>query len=247
MDTLNISKERLENLTVYNKGGFEGCILLYNDNILLKHFFPYLKDIMNLKNKKYKLMRFQERNISDNIITVPTMLLTVDGNFEGFAMKKVPDAITIDSIKSLDKLIMLYLKLFAKLDILHNNGIVIGDIKRENIIVSGNDNPIFVDVDSMGIDELPIDNIGHIPNEARSIPNIREKYNMNDLKAMDKILLLGCFVCSLSQERKPMNLKVLQSNLSLEAKRVINNYLHEDKIDYEMDFSKILNDERKKR
>lgn len=247
MDTLNISKERLDNLTVYNKGGFEGCILLYNQNILLKHFFPHLKGIMNLQNKMYKLMRFQEKNISDGIITGPTMLLTVDGKFEGFAMKKVPDAITIDSVKNLDKLIILYSKLFAKLDMLHRKGIVVGDIKRENIIVSGDNNPIFVDVDSMGIDELPIDNIGHIPIEGKNIPNIREKYNMNDLKAIDKVLLLGCFVCSLSQERKTMNVKVMQSNLSEEAKMVIRNYLFEDKINYEMDFSKFFNDERKKR
>ena len=247
MDTLNISRERLDNLTTYNKGGFEWCILLYNENLLLKHFFPHLQGIMDLDNKMYKLKRFQERNISDNIITGPKMLLTVDGSFEGYAMKKMPDAVTIDSVKSLDKLLLLYTKLFNKLDFLHKNNIVIGDIKRENIIVNNNDNPIFVDVDSMGIDELPIDNIGHIPIEGKNIPNIREKYNINDLKAIDKILLLGCFVCSLSQERKSMNLKILQSNLSNEAKKIISNYLVEDKIDYQINFSKFLSDERKKR
>lgn len=245
MDTLNISKERLEKLSVYNKGGFEGCILLYNENLLLKHFFPHLQGIMDLENKMYKLMKFQEKNISNSVITGPKMLLTVDGKFEGYAMKKIPDAITIDRIRDLNKLLILYSKLFSKLDFLHKNNIIIGDIKRENIIVSKNENPIFVDVDSMGIDELPIDNIGHIPIEGKSIPNIKRKYEMNDLKAIDKILLLSCFICSLSQEKKPINLKVLQSNLSSNAKSIISDYLLEDNIDYKMDFSKFLSDERK--
>ena len=49
------------------------------------------------------------------------------------------------------------------IDYLHNKDIIIGDVKNKNILVDNNNNPIFVDVDSMGINKFPQDHIDRGP------------------------------------------------------------------------------------
>lgn len=244
MDTINLTQKRVDELNVYNKGGFEGKILLYNETMLLKYFEPYLRDVINFDEKKYKLERFYEKNINKNFLAGPLILANIDGKFGGFMMNKVADAVTIDHIRNLNHLLSLYSKLFTRLDLLHKKGIIIGDLKHENIIVDPNDNPVFVDVDSMGIDEFSHGHKGVLPRGSKTIADISKKMTMNDAKSIDKLLLLNCFVTSLGANNEPNFFKVRNSNLTEKTKLIITRYLSDYEIDYNVDFSHILIEEK---
>lgn len=245
METINISQEELSKYPLFNKGGFESKILLYNEQLLFKCFEPYLKGIIDFDGKRKKLERFSLKKWQPNIITVPTKLVTVDNEFAGYLMPKIDDAITIDHIKDYRVLLNMYISLFKKLEYLHNQGIVICDLKRENIIVNQQGEPTFIDVDSMGIDELKPDNFEYIPKEGKTIPYIREKKNLNSPEDFDKLLLLACFLNSLSTQNENAIKKIANSKLSPETQNIFLEYINNDRLK-NIDFTDILTEERKR-
>lgn len=244
MQEINFSEEEINKLEIFNKGGFEGKILLYNKDLVIKRFEPFLKDFIDFDLKKYKLVEFNKKKLSDNILAVPKKLVNVNNDFAGFMMKKY-NAITINKIYDFAKSLEIYEKLFNNLEYLHQKNIIVGDIKYENIIVEDG-NPIFVDVDSMGINDLKQDHIMNEPKGlATRIPGIYQKMDLNDYRKLDKMLLFACFINSLTNERETLTNKIINSKLNKESKELFYNYLINNDIDYNFDIQGLIGKERR--
>lgn len=241
MDTIELPN--IDNLKVLNKGGYEGRILIYKPDIVIKYFEPFIRPFLDIEMKKYKLEEFKKAKISDNILAGPKMLVNVNNEFSGFTMKKY-DAITIGNIKDFKQILNLYQKLFKDLNYLHSKNIIIGDVKHDNIIVENN-NPIFVDIDSMGINGLPQDHISNQPRGiAKKIPGACKKYELNDYKSIDKILLFTCMIDSFTNKNIRLSNKILESSLSDETKEIFNDFLLNNDIDYGLNIVDILEREK---
>ena len=245
METVGFTKKEIDNMLLFNKGGYEGKILLCNNQLVLKQFEPYLDGYVDLELKKYKLVRFAERNLY-RIMVVPSALVNIDGIFSGYLMPKVSNAMHIDSIRDYSKLLEVYSKLFKDVEYLHSKNIVIGDVKPANILVDYKYNTKFVDVDSMGIDELPIDHEEYRSHEAKMLPNYPAKFDSNSRQNMDNYLLLACFLNSLSTENIPLIGKLFNSKLSQEHKKILFELLKGDIWGTPKSISNILEEERSK-
>jgi hypothetical protein len=104
------------------------------------------------------------------------------------------------------------------------------DLKPDNIIVDFENNPIFIDIDSMGVDEYKIDNEDYRSINTRTIPNYEEKFKKLNRKEMDKFMLLAAFINSLSNERYiSLSKKIFDSNLDLLTKKKLLEFLRENK------------------
>ena len=84
MEELNFKEEELKGFKEFNKGGYEGKILLYKPEILLKRFEPFIMPFLNMDNKKYKLIEFSKMNQLENIIALPKQLVNIDNTFSSF-------------------------------------------------------------------------------------------------------------------------------------------------------------------
>lgn len=240
MKEINFKKKDVENLTVYDTGGYEGRIYIYSQDLLLKIFEDYLRKITDLNIKKYKLIRLKEKGIPDNIIIKPERLVSVENVFSGYLMPKIEDSILVDSLSDLKKIIKVFRILFENLEILHKNNIIINDIKPENILIDKNKTPIFIDSDSMGVDEYLPDSPNLKTTISKKVHNIDHKINRYDPEDLDKLKLLACFVHCLEkktkktergshhQENKPLVNILFESDLSLDFKKYVSNALYTD-------------------
>lgn len=246
MEELNYTREELNKLKLFHKGGYEGKILIYDDKLLIKAFEPYLRDIIDFENKRLKLIRLNQKNIDGLVLIHPKKLVNVDGKFEGYVMQKIDEGRTIDSFNDFKTLIDLYKILFQKLEILHSNNILIGDVKHANIVVE-DDNPVFIDVDSMGVDEYKMEHQQFYSNITRSIPNILEKARNSTESEIDKLKLLSCFIYSINQSRDNIFGKLMNSELSEPFKREVETILKNDKkLNISQNIHDLFEDESKK-
>ena len=245
MEIVWFTKKEIDNLLVFHKGGYEGKILLYNNELVLKQFEKYLSGIIDFETKKYKLERLVERKVS-RVIVEPTALVSIEGEFSGYLMPKISNAMHIDSIRDYKKLVEVYSKLFADVDYLHKKNITIGDVKPANILVNYNYHTKFIDVDSMGIDEYLPDHAEYRSHEAKLLPNYNTKFEANSRQNMDNYLLLACFINSLSSENTPLVGKLFNSKLDLENKKVLFELLKGDVWNTNISISKMLEDEKRK-
>jgi hypothetical protein len=126
MEYINITQDNLNNFKIFNKGGFEGKIYLYDKDILMKIFEPYLKDIIDIESKQYKLEKIYSKNINEKILLKPIKLVKINDSFSGYLIKKINKKKQIDEIQEIDLLLELYIKLFNNIEILHQNNIVVG-------------------------------------------------------------------------------------------------------------------------
>lgn len=245
MEIIGFTKKEIDSLLVFNKGGYEGKILLYNNELVLKQFEKYLSNYIDFEQKKYKLERLVTRKVS-RIIVEPTALVSVEGEFSGYLMPKISNAMHIDSIRDYQKLLMVYSKLFKDLEYLHKKNIVVGDLKPANILVDYKYNTKFIDVDSMGIDEFPIDHAEYRSHEAKMLPNFEVKFQVNSRENMDNYLLLACFINSLSHDNKSLIAKLFNSELSLEYKKILFQLLKGDTWSTPIEISTMLDEEKEK-
>ena len=67
MQELNFSEEEINRLEIFNKGGYEGKILVYNKDLVIKRFEPYLKGFIDfdLKNIFSKIFPRDEDEFKD--------------------------------------------------------------------------------------------------------------------------------------------------------------------------------------
>lgn len=190
------------------------------------------------------MQRLAERNLY-KIMVLPTALVNIDGIFSGYLMSKVSNAMHIDSIRDYAKLLEVYGKLFKDVEYLHSKNIVIGDVKPANILIDYKYNSKFGDVDSMGIDELPIDHAEYRSHKAKMLPNYPDKFDKNSRQNMDNYLLLACFLNSLSSENIPLIGKLFNSKLSIEHKKLLFELLKNDIWSTPKSIGNILEEERK--
>lgn len=244
MEIIGFTKKEIDSLLVFNKGGYEGKILLYNNELVLKQFEKYLCDLIDFERKKYKLERIASRKLS-HVIVSPTAFVSVEGEFSGYLMPKISNAMHIDSIRDYQKLLIVYSKLFKDLDYLHKKNVVVGDLKPANILVDYKYNTKFCDVDSMGIDEFPIDHSEYRSHEAKLLPNYNKKFEVNSRENMDNYLLLACFINSLSNDNSPLVGKLFNSKLSLEYKKILLQLLKGDVWSTPVDISTMLEEEKR--
>ncbi len=223
MREINFKQKDINNLTTYNKGGFEGVIRVYSIDLVMKVLEDYLDNIMDINLKKMKLINLREKDLPEHIIIKPHSLVNIDGKFKGYIMPKIEDSIRIDSINDYRKLIKVYRLLFQNLEYLHENEIIINDVKPENIILDKNKTPIFIDIDSMGVDEYPPDHLGMKPRLVQKIANIDYKIKANDPKSIDKLKLLSCFIETLNQGSNLFNRRTSDQNYNLDFATILHN------------------------
>lgn len=245
MEIVGFTKKEIDNLLVFDKGGYEGKILLYNNELVLKQFEKYLDGIIDFERKKYKLERLVERKLS-RIIVEPKALVNIEGEFSGYLMPKISNAMHIDSIRDYQKLLTVYSKLFKDLEYLHSKNVTVGDLKPANILVDYKYQTKFIDVDSMGIDEYPIDHAEYRSHEAKLLPNYQQKFEVNSRQNIDKYLLLACFINSLSPENYPLMGKLVNSKLSLEYKKLLLQLIRQDTWSTQISISQMLEEEKRK-
>ncbi len=238
METIEPTKEQLNNMRILNNDSYESKILEYKEKYVIKYFKNHIsKD--KLENKRLKLIKIRNKGLADNIITKPLSLINVNGEFAAYLMKK-ENMITLKSVNSIDLLFELYANLFDKLEYLHNHGICICDLKPENILVP---NAIFCDIDSMGVDELEpcYPDIG--PNYAYKDQNFAYKLFVNERKKIDYLLLIYSFLNSLDNYRSQYEsyTSILERlNFSLKTEKIIKKFIKRSKIKTIPNFSKIL-------
>jgi len=156
---IKLTNTDVRNLTLLNEGG-EAYIYGYSNNTVLK---IYKKNVDVLMKRK-KVERLLKAKLPSNIIA-PIDIVEINDRFAGYMMKKVDNAEVIHQYtktnhKKIAKLsnkdmIGLSIKIGETLEILHNIGVVIGDISDYNILVSNKNKseltPLFIDTDSWGI------------------------------------------------------------------------------------------------
>ena len=64
MEELNFKEEELKGFKEFNKGGYEGKILLYKPEILLKRFEPFIMPFLNMPTKN-KVMKYHMNFLID--------------------------------------------------------------------------------------------------------------------------------------------------------------------------------------
>lgn len=245
METINVTKQEIETMPLFHKGGYEGKLRIYKTNLILKQFENYLGITPEIiENKKLKLIRFSEKNIPDSILAKPVALVYVEGQFSAYLMKKVNSTIVIDHEKNYRKILLYYISLFQKLQFLHQHNITIGDLKPSNIVGT-----TFVDIDSMGIDELPMEYDNIVPSFAKKDKLIFQKLKSNDRKEIDRLLLLYCFLNTLSKENKNFSFSYLlgQSDLSDKAKVALSIYINSERLDSSFDILSLLEEEKNRK
>ena len=243
MEEVNFTQDEIKSLELFHKGGFESKIYVYNDELLIKYFEPYIKWVLNFEAKKYKLIRLHEKKLPENILIYPEKFVNIDGTFSGYMMKKRNEGQTIADFYNYKKLLCFYQKLFKKLEILHTNDIIVGDLKHNNIIIE-NDEPIFGDVDSMGVDEFQKDFLGFYSTISTSIPNIKKKNKYNDETELDKLKLLSCFIHSINRDNKNIDRKIINSKLSPTFKKEItSNFKKNKKINISKNIHELFEEE----
>ena len=121
--------------------------------------------------------------------------------------------------------------------------IIVGDLKHNNIIIE-NDEPIFGDVDSMGVDEFQKDFLGFYSTISTSIPNIKKKNKYNDETEIDKLKLLSCFIHSINRDNKNIDRKIINSKLSPTFKKEItSNFKKNKKINISKNIHELFEEE----
>lgn len=243
METIALSKKEIDSLLVFNKGGFEGKILLYDNETVIKQFESYLGDYTDIEAKKYKLERLKSRKVG-KVLVEPKALVSVEGNFCGYAMAKVSNAMHLNSIRDYNRLLEVYSKLFHNLEYLHQKNIVVGDLKPSNILVDYKYQTKFIDVDSMGIDEYEIDHPEYRSTIAKMLPNYIRKYEVNSKENIDNYLLLVCFINSLSKQKLSLPAKLFSSDLSIETKKLLFSVLKSDSWNMSENIGEILEKEK---
>ena len=145
--------------------GYEGTISKYRgDLIKLFEVIPQIKFSNSTpdfyENKKTKIEKimdipsFQQKNI-----IYPKDIYTVYNQFCGYTMPNTTDLKPLCEIKRNPTEKIEILKRFRRLlDYFHDQNIVYGDIKQDNMLISDDSSKIgFCDLDNMIIDKIPID------------------------------------------------------------------------------------------
>lgn len=151
---INLTPAKLASLPMMTEGG-EAKIYEYQADSLIKIFKPHI----DIRRKEQKVTKFVTAYLPADVIG-PQEVVTVNGKFAGYVMKRVRDA---DVFHQLTKPKYLKIAKFSNKDVLeivlkagmtlrylHKNGVIIGDLSDYNILMKDK-SIFFIDVDSWGI------------------------------------------------------------------------------------------------
>ena len=133
---------------------------IYADDNYLYKIFNFVDDKM-LSNKIEKLKLLHELNLD----VKPLYFVALNSNIIGYSMdKKYIDYKPLNSFdKNVNRKLDNLKKLKDKLDILHNQGIIYGDLKLSNVLEHNGD-VVLCDIDNVKIDEYDFDTFGYLQN-----------------------------------------------------------------------------------
>lgn len=161
LPTLLIKKDNLYNKYPQIGFGDEGSVHRYKEFLALK-IFVFIKAKYYKENKFKKIEEIAK--IKDPSFCFPLGLVGFENELkEGYFMDLVitGDGLrTFDDLKGLKdikKLIEYLLKGDTAIERIHKKGIIIGDIKGDNIIIDENGNPRFVDTDNYAYGDFDFD------------------------------------------------------------------------------------------
>lgn len=172
MENINITREEYEYLLRNNiSRGEEGAISFYNDR-LLKIFFKegdtgtleyqVFRDKLENKSKKINELIHLSETVDFINGLHPSGVVRYNNHFCGYIMSDCIDSSLYDVDKSKIDISMKIdiLKRYKKiLDYFHSIGIVYGDIKSKNLLISSDYSTLaFGDLDNIKLGDLPIDN-----------------------------------------------------------------------------------------
>ena len=150
MDIINYSDIDFNRLDKYNQGRFSKSDFYLLDRESLYKIFN-----KESEEKKEVLEAF---NDLDKDYLSKTKSLIIDEKLKGYVSKfyEADNLSNLINKKGLLKMMKIILETSKKLEDLHNsNGYpIVGDMHFGNIIVDSNNNPIFVDLDSFGINNI---------------------------------------------------------------------------------------------
>ena len=136
----------------YLGAGGEGVVYRYNKQIAFKIFYMF-------ESRKKQAQKFQKveklAQVHDESFTFPIGLVGYeDGKKAGYYTNLVTfnsglkDYSALINIKDKMKVIEYLIKADAAIQRIHQKGIILGDIKGQNIMINQDENPIFVDTDN---------------------------------------------------------------------------------------------------
>lgn len=141
--------------------GSEGSVYRYNSEYAFK--------IFNYYNKKRSLIKkFQKiellAKLEDKSFAFPIGLVGFENRLkEGYYMnivevhKDYPSFMQLWNIKDRQTLFDIVIKADAAMQRAHKMGIIMGDIKENNILIDENNNPIFIDTDNYAYGDFKFD------------------------------------------------------------------------------------------
>ncbi|MDD4110988.1 MAG: hypothetical protein PHS54_05525 [Clostridia bacterium] len=139
--------------------GAESHVYKYDNSTALKIFKELQKKLSNKYKKIEALTKF-----SDESFCFPKGLVTYANNRKmGYftdlviTKNKLKTFNDLDSLEDNQKLIDYLVKAEDSIKRIHKKGFIIGDIKRDNIMIDINENPKFVDTDNYAFDNFTFD------------------------------------------------------------------------------------------
>lgn len=157
MKIFRINDKQLEKLTEYTleKDTEESTIHPFVEN-KKKKIFKLFKDPNNIENKTKKIILLNERLENNDSVVKADALIKYNGTIIGYTMPVVNgDKFTALSFRK-KKNIEVLKEISKQLKILHKLNIVCGDLTN-NIMVTKDGTPYFIDYDNFAIDDLEID------------------------------------------------------------------------------------------
>lgn len=164
--TVFLSDKRRIFLNKFLAGGGEGAVYEcnYRQNYLTKIYHDGQLNKLRIK----KMLHMEKKQIMYKGLCWPEMIVYTEKNEPvGFVMKKVNGkslSVVFDSYESVLEmfpnwkkrdLIRLCIMILTRIQYLHLFGILIGDVRMNNIVIDKNGQPSLVDLDSCQIDNLP--------------------------------------------------------------------------------------------
>jgi len=145
--------------------GGEATIYSYSGGSVLKIF----KDPTKLQIKERKVQAMLRKKVPNNLVILPTDVVTIGGKFAGYQMPAVPNGEPLHNftkarfvrdhgLTNLDAL-QIITQLSHAIDDVHGAGFVIGDVSDNNFMASidPDHQSYLIDADSWGIDGMPPD------------------------------------------------------------------------------------------
>ena len=158
MQTFFIKPKELE--LGYIGGGDEGSVYRFHNQYAVKVFnskYYDKKDRLDRKMRKVKELM----QIKDQSFTFPIGLVTTNGQrTNGYYTKFIPGKKSLRDLSfewNREKILSILLEAEAALKRIHKKGIIVGDLKEENILLDKGDHPIFIDTDNYICGTHPFD------------------------------------------------------------------------------------------